>query len=53
MIYKRIYLEENNQDVYLDMYAANPIKDFTRKAILVIPGGEYCEVCTFKEGETI
>lgn len=36
MIFKRVYLEENNQNVYLDVYVADPIKFFTRKGILVI-----------------
>ena len=34
MIFKRVYLEENNQNVYLDVYVADPIKFFTRKGIL-------------------
>lgn len=50
---KRIYLEENNEAVYLDAYLADPIADFTRKAILVIPGGGYRCVCADREGEPI
>lgn len=53
MINKRIYLEENNEDVYLDVYVADPIREFTRKAILVIPGGGYWGVCSDREGEPI
>lgn len=53
MISKRIYLEANNENVYLDVYAADSLPGFTKKAILVIPGGGYSEVCAVKEGEPI
>ena len=53
MIYKRIYLEENNNDVYLDVYSADKVGSFVRNAILVIPGGGYGEVCFEREGEPI
>ena len=53
MITKRIYLQKDNDDAYLDVYVADPIAAFTRKAILVIPGGGYWEVCSQKEGEPI
>ena len=38
---------------YVDAYIADPIPDFTRKAILVIPGGGYANVCSDREGEPI
>lgn len=53
MINKRVYLDNDNKEVYLDVYVADPIKEFTRKAILVIPGGGYGEVCAEREGEPI
>ncbi|MBQ8813082.1 MAG: alpha/beta hydrolase [Lachnospiraceae bacterium] len=53
MVNKRVYFEPENRDTYLDIYVADPLKDFTRKAILVIPGGGYGEVCAEREGEPI
>lgn len=53
MLSKRVYLEENNKDAYLDIYVADPVGEFTRKAILVIPGGGYANVCSDREGEPI
>lgn len=55
MVYKKIYLEENNPDVYLEVFAADKIGniDFVRNAILVIPGGGYGDVCSGREGEPI
>ena len=53
MISKRIYLLEGREDVYLDVYVADHIRDCTRKAILVIPGGGYRNVCSDREGEPI
>ena len=53
MIIKRVHLEENNEDVYLDIYIADPVGEFSRKAILVIPGGGYANVCSDREGEPI
>ncbi len=53
MKHERIYLIEGEADVYLDTYVADPIRDFTRKAILVIPGGGYGQVCSDREGEPI
>lgn len=50
---KRIFLEENNPDCWLDCYIANPVNGFTRSAILVIPGGGYGCVCSDREGEPI
>ena len=53
MKHERIYLVKENENVYLDTYVADPIRDFTRKAILVIPGGGYRQVCSDREGEPI
>ncbi len=53
MIYKRIFLYENSEDVYMDVYAADKLKDYKRKALLVIPGGGYAGICANREGEPI
>jgi len=50
MILKRVDLTEYG--VYLDAYIADPIKEFTRKAILIIPGGAY-EYHSPREAEPI
>lgn len=51
MRFERIVLDDNG--AYIDAYIADPIKSFTRKAILVIPGGGYSQVCSDREGEPI
>lgn len=53
MKHERIYLQEGNENAYLDTYIADPTPHFTRKAILVIPGGGYGVVCSDREGEPI
>lgn len=53
MIIKRIYLEENNENVYMDAYISDKINGFVSDAILVIPGGGYGNVCSDREGEPI
>ena len=53
MIIKRIPLDGENEKVYLDVYVADKVSGFTRKAILVIPGGGYGGVCSEREGEPI
>ena len=53
MIFKKIFLDENDKDVYIDCYIADKIRFFERKAILVIPGGGYGSVCSDREGEPI
>ncbi len=50
MIYKKIELTES---AYLETYIANKVTDYTRKAILVIPGGGYAGLATEREGEQI
>ena len=52
MLHERIYLDKNDKRVYIDTYVAND-KSYKRNAMLVIPGGGYCEVCTEREGEPI
>ncbi len=37
----------------MDAYIADPVKDFTRRALLVIPGGGYHGICSAREGEPI
>ena len=53
MKHERIYLEEGNNEAYIDTYIADHTAAFTRKAILVIPGGGYGNVCSDREGEPI
>ena len=53
MIFKRIPLSDNDKNVYLDAYIADKTEGFTRKAILVIPGGGYNDFCSDREGEPI
>lgn len=53
MIYKKIMLDETDENAYLTAYVADKIEGFTRKAILVIPGGGYSNVCNDREGEPI
>jgi acetyl esterase/lipase len=50
---ERIYLIQNDPEVYIDTYLADPLSSFTRKALLVIPGGGYGQVCADREGEPI
>ena len=53
MIYKKIPLDPENENVFLECFVAEKIQHFTRKAILVIPGGGYGCVCSDREGEPI
>ena len=48
---ERIMLDD--EGAYIDAYIADPTSRFTRKAILVIPGGGYGKVCADREGEPI
>ena len=50
---ERIYLIENNENVYLDTYVADKVGDLRRKAMLVLPGGGYSKVCFDREGEPV
>lgn len=53
MRFEKIPLSSTDEKIYLDAYIADPTKAFTRKAILVIPGGGYHHVCADREGEPI
>ena len=53
MKYEKIYLKEGRPDVYLETFVADSVVGYTRKAILVIPGGGYGAVCADREGEPI
>ena len=53
MKHERIYLTEANEDAYIDTYIADPTANYTRKGLLVIPGGGYECVCSDREGEPI
>ena len=52
MLHERIYLDKNDERVYIDTYVAND-KSYKRNAILVIPGGGYGVVCPEREGEPV
>ncbi len=47
----RIYLYENNDEIYIDCYAVDDKRIAPRDGILVIPGGGYGFVCVDREGE--
>ena len=53
MRYEKIALSQDDAEVYLEAYIADPTPSFIRKAILVIPGGGYGRVCSDREGEPI
>lgn len=53
MQYKIIPLREDDEQVYLEAYICEKTQSFTRKAILVIPGGGYFNVCANREGEPV
>lgn len=53
MIIEKIYLEQGNENVYVDAYISDSISGLVRDAILVIPGGGYGNVCSDREGEPI
>ena len=52
MLTKRIQLDEKYENVYLDIYVANPMDHFVRDAILILPGGGYKNLSP-REGEPI
>lgn len=53
MLYEKISLDINDENVYLEAYVPDKIRCFTRDAILVIPGGAYGMVCSDREGEPV
>lgn len=52
MIYKKIPLDKNDENAYLQCYIQERQENFTRKAILVIPGGGY-EIVSKRESEPV
>ena len=50
MTHERIYLNSEDERVYIDAYIASEDK---RPALLVIPGGAYARVCADREGDPI
>ena len=48
---ERIFIDKNDERIYIDTYIANDGKP--KPAMLVIPGGGYCGVSHFLEGEPI
>lgn len=50
---KRIPLSAEDSEIYLDVYMPARLGDHLRKALLVIPGGGYGQVCDNREGEPI
>jgi len=53
MIYQKIPLSETNHEVYLEAFVPDRVGDYIRDAILVIPGGGYEGICSYREGEPI
>ncbi len=53
MLYKKIPMSETNENAYLEVYVAEPSPNFTRRAILVLPGGGYYRLCKNIEGEVV
>ena len=51
MRHERIYLNPTDERVFIDTYVTNVGKK--KPAMLVVPGGGYCAVCTEREGEPI
>ncbi|MBE6768705.1 MAG: alpha/beta hydrolase [Ruminococcaceae bacterium] len=53
MLFERIPLSAEDDEVYLESYIADPFGEIPRKALLVLPGGGYGCVCSDREGEPI
>jgi len=53
LVIKKIYLDGEDESVFLEAYISEKTNGFTRNAILVIPGGSYVTVCSSREGEPI
>ena len=41
MLYQKIQLDETDENVFLECFVADKIKNYVRDAMLVIPGGAY------------
>lgn len=50
---EKITLWPGDEDTYLESYICGNVGNFKRKALLVIPGGGYNEVCADREGYPI
>ncbi len=53
MINKKIPLSEKDENIYLETFVPEKVGEHKRKAILIIPGGGYWDVCDKHEGEQI
>ena len=53
MLYLKIPLDDSDQSIFLEAFVPDKIGTFVRKAVLIIPGGAYKEVCCDREGEPI
>ena len=53
MLYEKIPLSDTDSEIFLEVFAAEKIEGYTRRALLVIPGGGYGCVCHEREGEPI
>lgn len=51
MLYEKIYLHENEDDVYAEVFCCDPVRE-NRPAVLVLPGGGYA-MCSDREAEPI
>ena len=53
MLNEKIYLDENNPEVVLESFAmVDPLMP-ARDAIVIFPGGAYCSLASFREGDCI
>ena len=53
MIYEKISLDKNDENVFLETYIPDDIYGRIKDSVLVIPGGGYSEVCSDREGEPV
>ena len=53
MEYTKVYFDNNDPDAFLEIYVPDRIGEKKHKAIMVIPGGGYHMVYSFREGEPI
>lgn len=53
MLHQKIPLDAEDERVFLEAYVPDRIGTYLRKAVLVIPGGSYWNICSDREGEPI
>ena len=53
MLNQKIALFPDREDVFLEMFVADPLPNYTRKSLLIIPGGSYSCLGADREGEAI